>query len=455
MLDSTLQKNRIFQNPFFFFLPFLLFYIVFIFIFQHPTPWGDETRNLRDVYNLLQGYFSPPPPNIILGSGPGYQLVVLPFIALKFPLLAIRLLNALFLYFSIVLLFKILVKFVPRTLAICCSFFWGCYYNSYDFLAVIYSETITLLIVTLLLFLLLKVFSPLQKTFSKKYIVLSGLVFGYLILVKVIFAYVLLCMLLGVGVLWLLNRQASNYRKSFYILLIAFATLLPYLCYTYQLTGKVFYLSTQSGNNLYWMSSLAEDEYGSWFYSPLHGTKVGESSSNKVPPTKISSIDFKSRSQYFPGYEDTIAVRHANDFAVLSPYENTGVALDEMYKELAIKNIQANPIKFIKNCWSNVGRILFNYPYSYSLQKPATLLRFPLNGLLLLLMLVAAIPTYKNWKHIPFAIRFMLCVMALYLGGSILGCAEIRMFTVAVPVLLVWLAFVLQKSVHINLAKWK
>ena len=95
--------------------------------------------------------------------------------------------------------------------------------------------------------------------------------------------------------------------------------------------------------------------------------------------------------------------------------------------------------------------MLFNYPYSYTIQKPETLLRLPLNGIIAVFMLFCLIPTFINWRKIIFPVRFMLFFTLLYLGGSIFGSAETRMFTVIVPILLFWIAYIIQKSIKIKL----
>jgi hypothetical protein len=66
-------------------------------------------------------------------------------------------------------------------------------------------------------------------------------------------------------------------------------------------------------------------------------------------------------------------------------------------------------------------------------------------------MLFGLIPTFLNWRKINYAIRFMLFFALLYFGGSILGSAETRMFVVIVPILLIWIAYIIQKSMKIKL----
>ena len=152
-----------------------------------------------------------------------------------------------------------------------------------------------------------------------------------------------------------------------------------------------------------------------------------------------------------PGIDDSIKLHHQKDFDEILKYSTTGAERDDAFKRIAIRNIKANPLDYVKNCFSNIGRILFNYPYSYTAQRPSTLLRFPLNGIIAVLMLFCIIPTFLNWKKIIYPVRFMLFFIFLYLGGSILGSAEIRMFTTIVPMLLFWIAFILINTVKINL----
>ena len=95
--------------------------------------------------------------------------------------------------------------------------------------------------------------------------------------------------------------------------------------------------------------------------------------------------------------------------------------------------------------------MIFNYPVSYVPQKPSTLSRLPINGILLVVTLFCLIPTLINWKSILYPIRFLLFFIIIYFGGSILGSADIRMFLLVVPVLLFWIAYILSKSIQVRL----
>ncbi|MEO8764165.1 MAG: glycosyltransferase family 39 protein [Ginsengibacter sp.] len=439
-------------NPFIFFLPALLFYTIFIIIISNDVLWGDEALYINYAQNLLHGFYSDPPPKITLSDGPGYSLFILPFIALHLPFIVIRLMNAVLIYLSVILLYKVLVKFVPVKRALFFSIFWAAYYNYLDFISLMCSETLGIFLIAVLIFLLVKAFDPATDSKMNKYLYLAGFALGYLVLTKVIFGYVLLCMFIGVVIIWITKRRVINYRKTIIILLVAFVTITPYLIYTYNLTGKIYYLGTSGGNNLYWMSSPAEGEYGSWFLSPSIKSDTIAFEKRVKTTEKGGALNLKNRSSYITGYEDSLKLHHQKNFEEILSFN--GAEKDDAYKRIALDNIHKHPGKFIKNCVSNVGRILFNYPYSYTIQKSGTLIRFPLNGIILVLMLFCAIPTIVNWKKIAFAIRFMLLFAFIYLGGSVLGSAEFRMFTVVVPIILLWIATVTQKSLKIKITGW-
>lgn len=409
-------------NPFLLFLPFLILYVTLVLIFPTNGTFGDEGKYLKLANNILHGFYSPPSPDINLGNGPGYSILLIPFIALHLPLICITILNAILYYLSIIFLFKSLKIAGSFKSAFIFSFLWACYFNLYEYLHIIYTETFTIFLITLIIFSSLKAFN--SET-EKKYIFLTGFLIGYLALTKLIFGYVMMFLLLGVAILWVFSKYSHNYKRSIFILLISLLTTSPYLAYTFHLTGRVFYWGSNGGNNLYWMTTPYKGEYGNWIEYPTTIKK------NRIP-----------------GSGKIIQLHHKNDFDEILRYE--GVKRDDVYKKIAINNIKSYPVKFIENCTSNIGRILFNFPYSYKLEKPGTLLRLPFNGIIVIMILLCLIPTFINWRKILFPIRFLLLFTLLYLCGSILGSAETRMFTMIVPILLFWIAYILQKTIKIK-----
>ena len=204
---------------------------------------GDEQNYLTLAQNLLNGFYSPPPPDINLWRGPGYPILLTPFVAFNFPLICITLLNAVFQYLSVVMLFKAMMEFITFKQAFLFSLFWGCCYSSFPFIASILTETFTIFMMALLIFALVKTF----KCGINKYKYLSGFLLGYIALTKIIFGYVILFLLLWYIVSWLKNSKVIAFQKSILILLLAFTTVSPYLIYTYSLTGRFFIGVTLEG----------------------------------------------------------------------------------------------------------------------------------------------------------------------------------------------------------------
>ncbi|HEY2721598.1 MAG TPA: glycosyltransferase family 39 protein [Chitinophagaceae bacterium] len=415
-------------SPFLLFLPFLIFYVVIILVFHNNQLADDEIRYLGFAGKLTHGFYSAPPPNVFIPNGPGYPIILMPLVALHAPVILIVLTNALFYYLSVVFLFKALLRISSFKVALISGFFWACYYNSYQDMLFAFTETFTCLNVSLIIYFLVNAFDNSNGEKKGKYTVLSGISIGYLVLTKIVFGYVLLCMLIVGGILWMLKRTSPNYKKNLVVLAISFATILPYLVYTYYLTGRLFYLGNPGADSLYWMSTPYAEEYGDWQSFP------------RVPGPDIYRVHDS---------EDSLAANHKKDFE--NVYRFQGTKQDDAFRKIALENIKSHPLKFIENCVSNLGRMLFSFPNSYTKQNNKTLFRLPLNGIIAVLSIYCFIPTLLNWRNIKFPIRFLLFFALIYLGGSTLVSGLTRMFTIIAPVFIVWIAFIFQKTVAINL----
>ena len=430
-MEKNIKTSR---NPFLLFLPFLIILIIYVVLNPTHGNKGDEARYLEYAHNLLHGFYSPPPPHINLTNGPGYPIILMPFLGLGLPLITITIMNAVFYYLSIVFLFKALQKIVSEKITLFFSFFWACYYIAYQNLPFTHTETFTYLLISLLIFLLLKAFEAGDPRVTRKYIFLSGFIMGYIVLTKIAFVYVLLAMFLGSAVLFLINRKNINFRRGFFITLIGLATFIPYSIYTYHLTDRMFYWNTNTGVSMYWSTSTFPEEYGDWKQDLTEGT--------------VEQGNFN-----IPGADDSLVAHHQKDYDRIfhgKGFTQEGLEQDDAFRKIAMDNIKAHPLKYIQNCVYNVGRLIFHYPFSQAVQRPKVLLVLPLNGIVFTLIIFCLIPTLMNWRKIPFSLRFLLVFTFLYLGLSSMVTAYVRMFTIIVPVLLFWFAVILQKTVKVK-----
>ncbi len=420
------------QYPFIAYLPFLVVYLLLIFMGHSDQMHGDEGRYVMFATNLLDGFYSPKD-NFNLWNGPGYPIFLMPFLALGLPLIGITLANGFLYYFSVILLFKTVQKITNTTFAAIIGFCWAAYFVAYQELPAILSEPLTIFIIAAIIYLLTK----LKEEKSYKYTILLGIAIGYLVLTKIIFGYVLLALWALFLILQIITSIRS-YRQGMPCLYegtpqllislsIALLCIAPYLLYTYSLTGKVFYLGNSGGMSLYWMSTPHPGEFGDW--------------NNK-------DFDANCFSALQPCNASQFAKNHKENFDYIYQFE--GVERDEKFKEVAIKNIKTYPTKYIKNCIANQGRLWFGFPYSYLYQRDSTLIRILPNMLLLSIFLLTLVLWVFNLKHIPIEIHFLLLFLLLYLFLSTLVSAFPRNLYVIVPVILFLFAYVAHRSIKIN-----
>src|SRR5690606_32585877 len=142
-----------------------------------------------------------------------------------------------------VFVFKTLRQILTFKASTFFALFWGCYYMSYQNLALISYEVMQYLLISLLCYSVFKAFE-LDKNKTNKYIYFAGIVLGLLILTKIIFGYVVMVLLPLTALSLLVYRLKNNLRRIVGILSIGFLLLVPYLVYTYSITSRVFYMGT-------------------------------------------------------------------------------------------------------------------------------------------------------------------------------------------------------------------
>ena len=306
--------------------PIIVGYVVMVFLFASGEPVWDEGRYVWFARNLLQGFYSPPHPDINLWSGPGYPITIAPFLWLNLPLMTVRLFNVVLIFASLLLVYKVLLRYMPEKTALVFVVLLALYYPAYPTIPLILSESLAWFMISLVCWLFIKAMQ--QKQTSRKLLMLTALSFAYLAMVKPLFGYVIAVMIIAVAVLTFVPLYKTSARKTLQIFVLAMIFCLPYLFYTFTLTGKIFYWTDAGGMSLYTMSTPHADERGDW----LSEEDMWE---NPAHRTFLQSI------------------------AHLDPIQR-----DEAYKRAAIENIKNHPVKFMYNWMDNVGRLLFGYPFT-------------------------------------------------------------------------------------------
>lgn len=424
---KNIIKNYISFNPLIIFFPFLLLFITIVLRFNSESLQGDEGRYFEYASNILNGFYSPPAPNINLWSGPGYPFFLVPFVLLDIPFLYLRMANAFLQYFSIVLLFLSINKYTSRKYAIIFSFFWATYYIAYQELPLMLTEPLTSFLCALIVFFISRLDNS-ENTVSENSIY-AGLALGFLGLTKIIFGYVIFIILLFYIIFLLFKKSNCTLKRNTVILTVAFLVNIPYLIYTYDLTDKVLYWGNSGGSSLYWMSTPVEGEFGEW---------------NNASFTANCEHDLA-----IPCNSSLIAKYHQKDMEYVGQFPI--INQDDELKKIAINNIKNHPLKYLRNCLSNVSRIFFGIPNSYFYQREQTIFRLIPNSLILSLLILISMLTLSNFKNIRSEIRLIVWLIFVYLLLSTLVSAYPRQLYVVMPLIFFWASYILDKTVNIKM----
>ncbi len=404
-------------------LPLLLLYVLLILLF---APSGlandDEVLYARFAERLTHGYYSPRG-DINLWFGPGYPLILAAFDALDLPWMAARFLNAALLLAAILYFYAALRLYTAERPALAFAYLLGLYPPFLALVFRLYTETLVLFLVFGLIYHVCRFFRPARRR-PWAHLVVGGLYFGYLALTKVFFGYVLLAGLLLFAALYAVRRRVHfGYMAAFFV--IALLPCIPYLVYTYDLTGRVYYWGNSGGMSLYWISSPHEDDLGDWH----------------------TSSHFSSRE--FLDAEHEMAEHHQTFFNEVA--ELPGLEQDAAFQRRALENIRHHPLKYLHNVAANIGRLVFNYPYSYTPQKLSTYAYILPNVFLVALVVFSLYPTWVARRRIPFEIYALLAIGVIAFCGSSLLSAFNRQLVPIVPFLALWLAYVWTCVVRIEI----
>ncbi|WP_295654610.1 glycosyltransferase family 39 protein [uncultured Mucilaginibacter sp.] len=414
------QFKKLLNFPYLLFSPLLLYYSYLIKQNKWPSLYGDEVRYMAFAKNLVHGFYSHPAPNIDLWNGPGYPIILMPFVALHTPDLYTTLMNAVYLYLTVVFLYKSLSLLGNNTIALVCGLVLALYPNALAMLPILYTEALTGFLVSSFLYCV-TIYGLKHKPL---YMFISGLILGFLILTKVVFGYVIVVCIGACLLALMFKKNRVHYIKAIKILVIAFGISIPYLFYTYHITGKVFYWGNSGGMSLYWMSTPYDNEYGDWKLPDL---------TNKQYPTLFKSA------------ETVVILKKNHSQEVSAILKHNPIQQDSLFKRAAVVNIKAHPSKFLSNYINNISRMLFNFPYSYSYQDAAIVRNIVIGSSILWASLIALILTLLNWRKIAFPVKMTLLITTIYLLLSAALSAYPRQLDVVMPVLLFWIGYMISK----------
>ncbi|GEM_PF-600716 len=423
-----MQKKPL-SRDFITFLPLLCIYIVLILTFSKNELGGDETRYVRYAKYLTQGYFIESD-NPTLENGPGYPLILAPFVGLDINPIVPKLLNALFVFLGIVYFKNTLSIYLTTGHSIKISYILGFYPPLIRWSILLYSEPFTFFLICGFIYHTCNVYH-IEKQYSKQ-ILLASLYVGYLVLTKVVFLQVI-----SVSLVILSITMVKKVRKakliSLYILMGGFVLIFPYLIYAFMATGKPFYLGTVGGEILYYRSTPFENEYGNWF------------------ATDDVYLRGKSSEGHTGLYFDltTLSKNHIDFYKKLEGMSS--IERDSAFEARAIENMTANPKKYLINTTANVGRLLFHYPFSYREQNLDAYGYMIPNMFLIVFWILSLYAAFKIRFNLPFEILFLMAFALIYMSGLILLDGRGRNFIEVVPFMVLFICYAFFNILNIKI----
>ncbi len=397
----------------------LAVYLVYIHERMRGGLYGDEWRYTLYTKNLVQGYYSPPEA-VFIWNGPGYPLFLTPVAALELPWSVGRYLNALLMVGAVAFFRHTVGLFARPRLAVGAGLALGLYPPLFWHTSLLYSESLTAFLMVGFAYQYLRA----CWHGHRRHVIGAALFAGALALTKVVFGPALLVWGLLAVVGWLVRRRAPVWRRSAVIAGLALALCVPYLSYTYSLTGRIFYWGSAMGMSLYYMSSPHKGELGDWYH---------QGQARKVPGLKRNHLPVLERIGRFKEVPRGSSLGELH--YLCSP------EADSEFRRLAFENIRAHPGKYFTNWLANVSRLFVEAPFSYSIwpRKPSVYL---VNGLLLLLFLIASIMAIRDRRRADAGVFMLLLLGAIALGGNSLISAVARYSAPVMPLVALWTLYV-------------
>ena len=307
-------------------LPILAFYTL-VQLGVH-TAHNDEPAYLAYAHNLPHMLESQMYHRFdFLWHGPAFPALLAPLVALHVPLALTRFVFGPLLLFATLSIFHALVRgLVPsKRAALIATYVLVAYLPFFTAVGHLHVEVLAALCIMIAAAFMLRAFRG-----GRRDHVWAGVALAVLALSRVEFGYVLMVGL-ALSLVWLVLRRGSMLaRKSAWAAAIALVLCIPWLLYTHQVSGRAVYWGDAGGLQLYWMT--APNNVGDWHNN----------------------------------HEAFSYPQLAAEGRVLTQLRNlTPAQRDARLEHIAVQNIKAHPKHYLTNVVFNVGRLLFNSPYSY------------------------------------------------------------------------------------------
>lgn len=289
---------------------------------------GDEAPLLHYASNLLHGGYATPgsgDATQFLWHGPGLPALLAPLVALHVPLAAMRLTGPLLLFGAIVLFHRLLRARLSREWALLGAWLLGCYLPFGEVAGSLHKEPLALVLLVTTMLATTRYLADGRV----RQLLLAGLALAGLAMTRVEFGWVIV-VLLGIAAAGSLARRTTASVRALRICGVALLGCLPWLAYTYSLTGRLLYWGNAGGLSLFWMAPHP-GQLGAWH--AVHSVFQ--------QPSLAPFRPFFERLRTLPPLQRDLALQHA-----------------------ALHAIAADPAAYGRNLLANVARGLALTPTS-------------------------------------------------------------------------------------------
>jgi hypothetical protein len=324
---------------------------------------------------------------------------------LGLPLWAMRLLTGpLLLFVAVVLFERVLALRLARRRALVGAYGLGLFVPFGYLLRSVAKEELALVLVVVAMYGITRAL----ETGRRPHVLLAGLALAALVYDRVEYGWIAIAMLI-VALAWTLHRRGRGAPRRFLaVCAIGVAGCIPWLAYTYSITGRILYWGNSGGLSLYWTSAGRPDQSGAW-----HAVHTVFRDSYLAP-----FRPFFRRVDRLPPLQRDLAFQSA-----------------------AVHNALAHPGRFAVNVAANATRMLFAAPLGVHLSSllvvgysicMVALLALAARGAVRLRLSRDALP--RRWEVMPFTLLLGLAFVI-----HLLPTADPRMLMPVIPVL-VWIA---------------
>jgi 4-amino-4-deoxy-L-arabinose transferase-like glycosyltransferase len=385
-------------------LPVLAVYALVTAVHPLGAGYGDEGAYLAYAKNLTHGFFTQGSDSVTaayLWHPPLLPLLLVPMVALHLPLTVTRILVSPLLMFLALAVFHRMVRWrLSDRSALLATYALAAYLPFFPGLRAVFVEPVAALCFTLAVFFLLRAYYG-----GRRDHVWAGLAFGLVALSRAEYGYVLLAALLLSAGWLLLSRRSICARRSTVACVVGLLVCLPWLAYTYSVTGKPFYWGDSGGLSLYWMTA----------------------------PGTVGDVFQPNQALAMPGLAAERPV--FLEWGRLKPLKRDGYLT-----HVALQNIRHHPAHYLSNVVNNVDRLIFNSPYSFTNEKASSMLYAVPNALLLGALVLAALVAVRTRRRLGRGVLPVAVLLALGFLVHVPVMGEARFLAPLVPAA-VWLLY--------------